>query len=159
MQDIGNENGITKERVRQLMAKYNLPRLKRKPRHRSPPPNKYETLDEYFAGENKRKKDTRALSRFLSYIECAECGSKINLHKHYIRYPALSLDDVQILCASCHRIKHRKGLTYEKQLLLHFDYSNGVSSKELAVKYCISRAFVYRIIKKIKMGHRTTRGK
>lgn len=156
LQDIGDANNITRERVRQLMARHDLPRMRRKQRH--PPPPKYTTLEDYFADYTQRSKDTPALTRLLDYSACAECGGQKFLEMHHIRYPASSKNDIQILCRSCHRIKHNKNMTYERQLLLFLNYQNGVTRKELMVQFDISKALVHKIIHKIRNGYRTLRG-
>ena len=159
LQDIGDIYGVTRERIRQLMSRYELPRLKRTHRHPNPPIKQYQTLDEYFAGHKKRKTgDTKALRNLLSIVECAECGSQKFLDVHHLRYPAMSIDDIEILCKSCHKLKHNKGMTYEKQLLLFLSYKEGASYTTLMAQFNISKPLVYLVIRKIKRGYRTLRG-
>ncbi|KKL98004.1 hypothetical protein LCGC14_1828790 [marine sediment metagenome] len=155
LQDIGDEYGITRERVRQLMSKYDLPRLKRPQRH--PRGFLYKTLDEYCAAFSKRARDNKTMTRFLNYVECAECGRSKFLDVHHINYPTMSEDDIQILCKSCHKLKHNDGMTYEKQLLLFAMYKDGVPQKEIMAEFGISQSLVTLIIRKIKKGYKTLR--
>ena len=159
LQDIGDAHNITRERVRQLMEKHELPRLKRTP-HR----NRYKTLDEYFANYGKRQNDAATFVRLMEYTECAECKSTTSLIAHHIKYlkairfPAKSIEDIQVLCRPCHQLKHNQGMTYKKQLLLFNEYKEGATCDELIQRFNISRPLVYLIIRKIKRGHRTLRG-
>lgn len=150
LQDIGNDYGITRERVRQLMEKFGLTRLRRKQNHPNPV-RKHHSLEDYFANAHKRTGgDTGTLRNLVTYLQCSECSSSRNIHIHHINYPAHSMDDIQFLCASCHHTKHRKGMTYEKQLMVFVDHIQGMLYRDIAVKYNISISRVSQVIRKVK---------
>ena len=156
LQEIGDLYSISRERVRQLMERWSLPRVKTRKRHTTHP--KYKNLEEYFNSVVDGKKErTGLLLKFIEKTRCSECGFGKTLHIHHIRYPATSINDIQILCSSCHMIKHKKGMTYKKQLLLYELHIKGVTYKELAEQFNISFALVGVIIHKIKNGYHTLR--
>lgn len=156
MQDIGDIHNITRERVRQLMEKFGLPRIRGRFKH--PHGLYYKDIESYFNTRRKRKGDTAVLRRFLDKISCSECGSTKFLDIHHINYPAKALNDIQVLCRSCHKLKHNKGMTYEKQLLLYNLHNGGITHKQLASEFGISKVLVGKIIHKIKNGYHTLRG-
>jgi len=151
LQEIGDMFGVTRERVRQVMEKYHLPRYARRRRL------KWKSLDEYFDYVKKTGKESKpTLAKFLLPFkkQCEECGSTKNLHIHHIKYPATSLDDVQILCASCHLVKHKKGNGVKIQLEMCNRYTKGENGIELAKEYGITPGTVYRILKKWNIKRR-----
>jgi 5-methylcytosine-specific restriction endonuclease McrA len=64
-----------------------------------------------------RKVRLMALERQPVCIDCADIGktSGRNLHVHHIRHPydapelAYDLDNLEVLCASCHNKRHKSG--------------------------------------------------
>ncbi len=157
LQQIGNLFGVTRERVKQVMARLNIPRRKRwacqKPQAHTP---HFTSLADYLA----RGKDNRGtLHRFLpENISCSECKNRIHLHIHHIKYPAREEKDIQILCSSCHQIKHKLGINYIQQIDIYNSHISGVSANELSKQYNCSRITIYKIIAKIKNGWQTKNG-
>lgn len=152
LQQIGNILGVTRERVRQVMDGYSIPRRKDWDRHKPQAP-RFTSLSDYLA----RGKDIGStLRKFLPENSgCAECGSSRHIHIHHITYPAIELKDIQFLCASCHNLKHKGKTTLLLQIDIYNEYRDGISTINLAAKYNISRVFVYKIIHKIKTGSHT----
>ncbi|MBA7579045.1 hypothetical protein ES708_20911 [subsurface metagenome] len=157
LQQIGNLFGVTRERVKQVMERFSIPRKKTwaRQQHRPHTPH-FTSLSDYLA----RGKDSNiTMRRFLpKNISCAECGSREHFHIHHINYPARFLSDIQILCPACHRLKHKYGLTYVQQIDIYKSYTSGVPTKQLSEQYHCSRINIYKIISKIKNGYRSQRG-
>lgn len=157
LQQIGDIFNVSRERVRQVMNQFNISRT----RHRHHlVPVRYKELNDYLANPNKHRagEDYLILRRLLPNLACSECGSKKNIHFHHINYPATSQEDIQILCASCHKIKHMKGMTLTKQIDLYIKYRSGIPVPALANEYNISKPCVYMLIKKIRNSQHTYRG-
>lgn len=54
-------------------------------------------------------RETRRKRLSASERRCAECGVRHRLHVHHLTYDRLgeeALDDLQVLCAVCHRVAH-----------------------------------------------------
>jgi hypothetical protein len=111
--------------------------------------NKTKTIDEYLAQHNlKNETDPIGISlrRYLpDYLKCQDCGSDKNIHIHHKNYPARSMSDIEILCASCHNNKHKNGLNYLQQQDIYYDHKCGVSTKELAIKHQVSAQLINKI--------------
>lgn len=152
LQQIGDLFGVTRERVRQVMERYSIPRKKRvaSQEHR---PHKlpFKNLYDYLA----RGKDNRdTLRKFMpKKMACSECGSRKHIKIHHINYPARALNDIQLLCSSCHQIKHRQGISYVQQIDIYMSYVSGIPTNQLSKQYHCSRANIYKIIAKIKTGY------
>jgi DNA-binding CsgD family transcriptional regulator len=149
LQQIGDLYGVTRERVKQVMERYSIPRRDRfscqkDAPHRLP----FKNLSDYLA----RGKDHRqTMRKFLPEILlCAECQSDKNIHIHHIIYPARGLKDIQLLCKSCHFIKHRNGISYIHQIDIYNSYVSGVTTMQLSEEYDCARVTIYKIIAKIK---------
>lgn len=152
LNEIGKLYDVTRERVRQWMEREKLARRKigwnfkdRLGKYKFSSPN------EYFNYVRKTGKESYwTLRRFLHSRKncCDECGSKTSLHEHHLKYPANSFKDVQLLCASCHLAKHRKGNGNKKQLEICTKYKNGQTTKELAKKYRVHRSLIYYFLHK-----------
>jgi len=157
LQDIGDYYGVTRERIRQVMEEFGLRRNKHRQHTRLPPP-RYNNLKEYLERHRvKSRWDSLPLAtRFLPKDAiCSECGSSVSITFHHIVYPAMSEDDVQILCRSCHKIKHNGKMNYIKQISLYNDFNLGLSYRELQVKYNICLALVHKILYKVRNGNGT----
>lgn len=156
-QEIGDQYGVTRERIRQVMNRLGIPRRKHNnivPERRSP--TRYATLDKYLqsrlkqnanremsggnpgqgnskenpgqgkskgkSGHGKRvdKLDQRIVRRYLPPgVLCAECHCRMPSAQAMvssIRYPALSMSDVQILCKQCSTLKVRDNITLAEQI-------------------------------------------
>lgn len=151
LREIGEQYGVTRERVRQVMECFNLPRNTKRGNDGHHVPH-YKTPDDYFQSveENKwMKNNISVLSRFFPKQTCQVCGRVKNLHFHHLKYPAKNRKDIEILCASCHQSKHHKNMLPEvrKQMVSEYKkthglYGNGV---ELSKKYGISKGRFYQI--------------
>jgi len=156
LQQIGDLYGVTKERIKQVMEQFLIPRRKKWGNHHRPHPLRFKNLSDYLLHGNY---NTPTIRKFLpKNLACSECGSRRYLHMHHIIYPAKVWDDIQLLCASCHKMKHIGRMTLIKQIDLYNDYCSGICGRTLAIKYDISKASVYNVIKKIKNGSHTLRG-
>lgn len=146
LQEIGNKYGVTRERVRQKMEEYDLPR--RKPIVGGSRPV-FSSVEDYFsavqAGQGER---LFILRSFFPKGVCQECKGMKNLHIHHKRYPARSPRDIQILCASCHHGLHRKGNGNRQQKKICKEYLAGLSGIQLGKKYNVSSGMIYHILKK-----------
>ncbi|GAH41933.1 unnamed protein product, partial [marine sediment metagenome] len=67
---------------------------------------------------------------------------------HHLRHPATSLNDIQILCASCHQTRHKKGNGLKIQLEICDKYIKGKNGKELAKEYNCHSTLIYHILHK-----------
>ena len=150
LQEIGDMYGVTREYIRQVMAKLDLPRNTRRSGHNAGHP--YKSFREYLDGMPLRKADSITLHHFYNKLFCAECGGQKRLPLHHINYPVMKEGDIQILCKSCHTIKHRGKVPYWKQLDLCRKYEAGQSVATLMKEYGISCSAVYKIIHKIRNG-------
>lgn len=156
LQEIGDLYSVTRERIRQVMSKFGLVRGFNRSSNYPGYRQHYKTLEDYFENPRERMDISNKVVRgFLKGFCCSECDSKRNLHIHHIVYPATSMRDIQILCASCHVTKHRKNITYLKQIDIFNQYNVGISTIELAKKYRVSRILIYKIISKIRDGRNT----
>jgi len=148
LREIGNKYGVTKQRVSQKMETLNLPRYTNKTGR---PKSKIQNLDDYFEYIKQTGKESRyILWQIIPSMKksCDECGSIENLNIHHLKYPALSWDDLQILCASCHQTKHKSGNGRKIQLKICNEYIKGKSGTELARKYKIHFTSVYHILRR-----------
>jgi len=145
--------GCSNTAVLDAMKKAGIPR-KRKGRPRKPyePRAEFATLTKYLAShrvEGKYDDVASSVRRFLPKdIRCSECGATTHLHVHHITYPARQILDIQILCASCHMIKHRAGMTLTRQIDLVCDRTRGMTLQNLAERYELSISNVSHILEK-----------
>lgn len=159
IEEIGEIYGYSKAGMHKVMIRLEIPMSTRHlGRGKKGPEPFFKTIDDYLA--NKKKKSKRdslrqVAKRFLDLAHCSECGSTQNVEIHHINYPATFITDIQILCNSCHKIKHKKGITYEKQLLIHNQHKNGARTTELAKQFGVHRSMIYFIIRKIETGAKT----
>ncbi len=161
LQEIANQHGVSRERVRQWMEKYSLPRHTKRSsigkRWR-----KFGSLDEYFDYvKNGGKEAITTLYRLILPLkkQCEKCPSTENLHIHHLKYPAMSLKDIQILCCSCHNAKHHKGNGHKIQLEICDKYIKGKNGIELAKEYKITKGMIYHILHKWNIKTRPRFGK
>lgn len=153
LQEIGDIYGVSRERIRQVMDKLGLPRNTRRSNPHLVGNTLYKSFQEYLDSAPLRKKDgSKVLCRFFAKLLCSECGSIKHLHLHHINYPATKQEDIQILCASCHKMKHNGKMSYAKQLDLYHRYKAGETVKFLAKDYGLSNVLIHKIIHKIKNG-------
>ncbi len=120
-------------------------------------PIRCKTLEELFLSstiqirENDRKNDTstwcKTLLKFLGKdIICQKCGSLKNIETHHKKYPARSINDIEILCKSCHVKLHWK-IGNEKEQFLFEEYKNGINLEELSNRYNVPIRTILLIIK------------
>lgn len=153
LQEIGNLFGVSRERIRQIMEGFNLTRGYNLCKRRPP---RYESIEEYVNSRSPQKKEVaNTLRKLINPLFCADCGSVNHLHIHHIQYPANSIKDLQVLCASCHYIKHRKGITRAKQIDIYTKYCRGETPLEIAKEYNITRNLVYKILDKVRSNRHT----
>ena len=148
LQEIADNFGVSRERVRQVMADLGLPRRQRHEQHLEYKSH-FKNLSDYLA---RGKQNQATLIRLIPKIKCSECQSTKNLHIHHLKYPAKTEDDIQILCSSCHQIKHKNGMSYIKQIDLFHAYKTGIRKSALIKQYKITWATLDRIIKKFEMA-------
>jgi len=158
LQEIGNLFGVSRERVRQIMERFSIQRYKKgkystrkygKQKH----PH-FKNLEDYLL----RGRDNRGtLNQYLTKTCCSECGGTQHLCLHHINYPARNINDIQILCKSCHKIKHANNMTFLKQIDLTIAHNNGTKRKELAKTFNISISTVDKILHKMERGYTTYR--
>lgn len=153
--EIGKVKGVTRERVRQCMELYKIPRDKHRPHTIVHP--RYKSLEDYLY-KSTAKNPSNFFRKYKDLFKCAECGSTQHLHFHHIIYPAKSLEDIQPLCCSCHVIKHRGKVSLVQQVDLYLKYQAGATASQLSKEYNISIACCYVIVRKLKNGWHTTRG-
>lgn len=148
LEEIGNLYGVTRERIRQIMEKFGLPRNTKRGGHPIP---KWQDLDDYFEYiKNGGQENPSTLLKYAKNLKqlCQKCGSKKNLHIHHVNYPAECLDDIQILCSSCHLTYHKNGNNYKTQLQICDEYRKGKDGKELAEKYGVHFSLIYYFLHK-----------
>jgi len=147
LQEIGDIFSVTRERIRQVMTDFNIPRGKKRKLNK-PYKSYFRNLSDYLA----RGKDDRGTMRKLlpDNLSCGECGNKNHLNIHHIKYPAQSLDDIQILCSSCHITKHRSGLSFTQQMELFMEFKSGTPKNKLRQQYKISGWIIDKIIRKFQ---------
>lgn len=157
LQEIGNLFSVTRERVKQVMERLSIPRrnswASQDERPHTPP---FQSLEDYLL---RGKDHPSTMRRFLpSNLVCSECQSNRHIHIHHIKYPARELADIQILCKSCHFMKHRLGISYIQQIDIYNSYISGIPTNQLSQQYHCSRVNIYKIISKIKNGFHFQRG-
>ena len=158
LQQIANLFGCSRECIKQVMERHSIPRRDRwRSQEQRPHKLPFKNLSDYLA----RGKDCiPTMRKFLpNNLVCAECGSRKHIHVHHIKYPAREEKDIQILCKSCHFIKHRLNINYVQQIDIYNSYVSGVSTLQLSQQYHCSRITIYKIISKIKNGYHSQRGK
>lgn len=147
MQSIANKFGISKERVRQKLNYFGIHQGTYKYHNRNAPIIKQElSIEEIF--KNQTKKNRYSLAKIMKLIPdslkfCQDCGNyNVKLHLHHLVYPAKNMNDVVILCASCHKCRHCKISKNDRINIYNDRYVIGLSTKETANKYNISHDLV-----------------
>lgn len=159
LQKIGDHNNISRERVRQLMDKYGLPRFKNRTRS-VPLKPKFKDLQEYFDYVIKTGKELLPwLRKLINVIKCDLCNPdkikvKKNLHRHHIKYPATQRNHILVVCPSCHLALHKKGIIPKTQNEMIKLYNNGMTGKQIAKKYKVNTSLIYYILKKHNVERR-----
>jgi len=171
LEEIGTIYGVTHQRIAEVMNKLEIPRSRKRTKKSSVIRReiKYKDVDELLKNYPYNRNNgymAGIILKILPVIHCAECGIDISklpkvkhrrFHVHHIIYPATRMKDIQILCASCHKLKHNKKITLEQQLEIYSRHSNGEYYKELAQEYKISVPTVFAIIRKLRNGQHTYR--
>ena len=151
LQQIGDMLGVTRTRVGQIMSKRGLVVSKRR-RHIYPQKVKYATIEEYLVRNDGTKDATKWFRKLIPVTLCCYCGSDRSLDIHHLVYPARKPCDIVVVCRSCHRAIHNKGMTYEKQIAVYSNYLKGGSVARMAEQYAVSEGLIYKLIKKLKTG-------
>jgi len=159
MQEIGDIFGVSRQRICQAMIKLDIPtsRSGRRYHHRVSGGTRFATIDEYLqncvTNNANHNFDPRTVRKYLPpRVQCSECHRELDTKKvniHHIIYPATSTKDIQILCPSCHKIKHTGGITFSGQISIYNRCRNGESVVDLAKEYSKPPAAIARIIRKI----------
>jgi len=151
LREIAGLKGVSRERVNQVMKRFDISRrdksARQQNRHQA---LRFKSLSDYLTSG---KDNTTTIHKYLpANITCSECRSREHLHIHHIKYPAQEKNDIQILCHSCHKIKHIKGIAYLQQIDIYNAYIFGVSAEHLAKQYNCSLSNITKVIYKIKHG-------
>jgi len=157
LQQIADGFGVTRERIRQIMERLVIPRYRNRGGVGSK--SKFKTISEYFKHVKNTGKDNYVtLAKFISPLKkhCKYCNSTKKLHTHHLKYPAESLDDIEILCCSCHMEEHR-GIRFYNQIEIGDEYLRGKNGVELANQYNVSNGTIYHILRKRKISRRSRR--
>ena len=165
LREIAAYYGVTYEAIRLNLKKLNIPRRSTGYIKEKSYPHRWESLNQYFRErETPTNPHTDILKNIPKYLlphelRCSDCGKiSPHMHFHHIVYPARDVNDFLVLCASCHKARHMKGMTWDKQIDLYRQHLSGTSNITLASQYNISRQLVDKIIKKIRNNHFTTHG-
>jgi len=155
LRKIGELFGLTYESIRRKMIKYNIKR--RKVGGRSPAYNKgqvrFESLEEYFEYVKETGKESiKTLRRFLDPIKkiegCKICGGERYPRLHYLKRPATSMEDIQVLCITCFLANLReKGINNLVRDEICKKYQRGALGTELAKEYKVGKSNIYQILK------------
>jgi len=156
LQQIGEIYGVSRERVRQVMKKLDVPYTRKRTITR-PQLLRYKGLEDYLENHESKKELNETLQRYLEKLCCSLCDETTNLHIHHIHYPARSPDDLQILCARCHRIIHIHGIDVDTRQKIHDEYAKGESIKALAKHYRVAAVTIYKVIAIVRKGQTTHR--
>lgn len=98
-----------------------------------------QVLDEYFESVKVSGNECQQiLSNNFKKDICCECGSKKRLLVHHLKYPATSINDLQVLCGRCHIKKHWKGINHKQQSEICEKYLTGINRFVLARDYSVS---------------------
>jgi Mor family transcriptional regulator len=154
LRNLALKYGVSHEWIRQALNRFDIP-LRQRGVDSFTQVNM--TLDKYLARYSGNERPIpRLIRRFIpeTLMLCADCGSKKGLHFHHKVYPACNSDDLVILCASCHKLRHSK-MNKLRRIQLYNDKINGMSRKELAAKYNISLVQVDRILHLLRYNLKT----
>jgi len=151
LQQIGDFFNCSRERIKQVMEQYSIPRRNRwASQEERPHTPHFTSLKDYLL---RGKDSTATMRKFMpNNLACNECGNTKHINIHHIVYPARGEKDIQILCTSCHFIKHRTGISYIQQIDIYNAYSSGVTTIALTEEYHCSPSLIYKIVAKIKNG-------
>ncbi len=163
LQEIGDKFGITRSRVQQVMRRLKIERRRQRgATHKNSlgRQTRYLTLNDYLKStirnSSRHNFASRTVKKYLpEIIPCSECKKLIQSHKahiHHIVYPAVSIDDIQVLCPTCHALKHKGKMTYASQVSVYMEYSSGRPLEYLVSKYNVSYNTIINVIKKIETG-------
>lgn len=153
LREIGELFGLTYESIRWKMKKYNIKRKKRGNPKGKGGPIKFKSLEEYFNYVKETSKESPFyLHKFIDPIKkikrCEVCGGKRHLRLHYLKRPATSIEDIQILCSTCFYANLReKGINNLVRDEICKKYQQGIMVTELAIEYKVGSDNIYRILK------------
>ena len=154
LREIGELFGLTYEGIRRKMIKYDIKRKKRgwpkgKGHKRE---DKFKSLEGYFSYVKKTGRESLFyLHKFIDpqkkMWKCSVCGGKRYLRLHYLKRPATSMKDIQILCSTCFYGNMRKGINNLIRDEICKKYQEGRLGTELAKEYKVSTGNIYRILR------------
>ena len=155
LREIGGLYGLTCESIRWKMIKYDIKRRKRGwPKGKShKKEDKFKSLEEYFSYVRKTGKESlfylhKLIDPQKRMWKCSVCGGKKSLRLHYLKRPATSIEDIQILCSTCFYANLReKGINNLIRDEICRRYIRGEKGTELAKEYKVSTGNIYRILK------------
>lgn len=151
---IGELFGLTYEGIRLRMIKYGIKR--RRVGGPSPAYNKgwvrFKSIEEYFKYVKETGRESiKTLHRFLYPIGkvggCEICGGKRSLRLHYLKRPATSMEDIQILCITCFYANIRKGINNLVRDKICERYTQGEGVTELAKEYKVDFSNIYHVLR------------
>lgn len=140
MAAIARLKGVTRERMRQIIRDLGIPSKGHRVKLNQHRYRKYANIEAFFdncGGLNTNKNGTFRQMLPPELLFCCECGSRRNVHIHHLVYPALSMSDIMLLCASCHKRQHVSNINHKVLLEIFFDRMQGLSYKDLGRKYQI----------------------
>lgn len=163
LQEIGDKFGVTRSRVQQVMHRLKIERREQRGashKNRLGRQTRYLTLNDYLKStinnNNRQNFASRTVKKYLpENVQCGECKNSIlarKAHIHHIIYPALSVNDIQVLCPGCHALKHKGKMTYSNQLSAYTEYKSGKTLDYLMGKYKVSYSTMTLVIRKIEAG-------
>jgi|TARA_Y100000310_G_C20549522_1_gene747314 hypothetical protein len=157
LREIGVVYGVTHEAIRLRLQYFNI-KLRNRGLEKGSKikrPQRWNSLERYLQERitNTKYDVLGVIPKYLlpDKSTCSDCHRQApHIQFHHIKYPARKIDDFIILCASCHKTRHIKGITWDKQCDIYKRYLSGVSTRKLALEYNISLSMVYKIIAKIR---------
>jgi len=158
LRELAKFYNVSHERVRQKLNDFEIPlRTIGGPKFTHDKMTLEEFLDKHKDNSFKSDWINSIVKRFIpeSMMFCSDCGSTKRLHIHHIIYPAHNIDDIMILCCSCHRLRHSPKMNKLQRIRLYNDKINGMSRSNLASKYNIHIHHVDMIIQQMRYNLKT----
>lgn len=152
LRKIGELFGLSQEGVRWKMIKYNIKRRKTGWPAYNKGWVKFKSLEEYFEYVKETGKESILyLHKFINPIKklkgCEVCGGKRYLRLHYLKKPATSMEDIQVLCITCFYSNIRGGINNFVRDEICKKYQQGKLVTELAEEYKVTAGNISQILK------------
>lgn len=148
LSEIGYIYGVTRERIRQVMARLEIPYRRKLT---SKQPLHFSNLDDYLEN-HKGQESNETLRRYMLLDNCCLCGGSRNLFVHHKHYPARGKNDIAVLCASCHKIEHTGRIKKIERYEIYEKYLNGQTAKSLALDYNVKPVTIRKILVVVRLG-------